>query len=57
MIEIASVEFISSVGFPIAACVYLAFRFEAKLDENTKMIQSLKDVITRLGKEAVAREN
>ena len=40
---------ISTVGFPIAACVYLAFsneKMRGTIEENTKTIAELKSVIT-----------
>ena len=42
------VTFISNVGFPIAACVYLAYSNEKLrecINENTKTIESLKQMI------------
>lgn len=46
---------ITSVGFPIAACCYLAWdrthmmkEFNEKLAENTRVIESLKQLITDL---------
>lgn len=43
--EALSLEAISTVGFPIAMCIYLMFKFEKTLEENTKALQSLKDCI------------
>lgn len=40
---------ISTVGFPIAACVYLAMsneKMRGTIEENTKTIAELKSVIT-----------
>lgn len=40
---------ISTVGFPIAACVYLAMsneKMRVTIEENTKTIAELKSVIT-----------
>ena len=40
---------ISTVGFPIAACVYLALsneKMRGTIEENTKTIAELKSVIT-----------
>lgn len=44
---------ITSVGFPIAACCYLAWdrthmmkEFNEKLAENTRVIESLKQLIS-----------
>jgi hypothetical protein len=48
--DVFTVEFISSVGFPIAMCFYLITRFEKTLTENTMALQSLKDVIARVVK-------
>ena len=42
-------QLISTIGFPIAACVYLAFsneKLRSTIDENTKTIAELKTVIT-----------
>ena len=44
-------QLISNVGFPIVACWYLAWSNEnlrKTLDENTKTIESLKDLIYSL---------
>lgn len=38
-----TVETLSTVGFPIAMCFYLMFKFEKILSENTKAIQALRD--------------
>ena len=41
-------QLISTIGFPIAACVYLAFsneKLRGTIDENTKAIAELKSVI------------
>jgi len=43
MMEIASVEFISSVGFPICAYFYTAYKLEGTLQENTKAITALRE--------------
>ena len=48
--DLFSVEFISGVGFPIAMCFYLVFKFEKVITENTRALQSLKDVIVRISK-------
>jgi hypothetical protein len=45
------VTIISTVGFPIAMCVYLMVRFEKVLDNNTKSVDKLIDVIDRMCKE------
>ena len=40
---------ISTIGFPIAACIYLAFsneKMRGTIEENTKTIAELKSVIT-----------
>lgn len=45
------ISFINSVGFPIAACVYLAYsneKLRGALNENTKVIESLKQMILDL---------
>lgn len=49
---------ITSVGFPIAACCYLAWdrthmmkEFNEKLSENTRVIESLKQLISDLHRE------
>ena len=34
-------NFIKEVGFPIAACLYLALRFEKILKENTSATQEM----------------
>ena len=34
-------ELITTVGFPIALCIYLLVRFEKKLEENTTAIKSI----------------
>ena len=42
-------QLISTIGFPIAACIYLAFsneKMRSTIDENTKTIAELKTVIT-----------
>ena len=39
------VPVISNVGFPIAMCLYFAFRFEKILKENTKAVQSISQII------------
>lgn len=36
---------VGSVGFPIVMCFYLITRFEKTINENTLMLQSLKDII------------
>ena len=45
---------ISSVGFPIVACMYLAWSHEKlrnTIEENTKTIESLKQLINDLHRE------
>lgn len=34
---------VPTVGFPIVACAYLAFRFERTLEKNTAIISDLRD--------------
>ena len=50
MMDVATLsQLISTIGFPIAACVYLAFsneKLRSTIDENTKTIAELKTVIT-----------
>lgn len=50
MMDIATLsQLISTIGFPIAACVYLAFsneKLRTTIDENTRTIAELKTVIT-----------
>lgn len=41
------VSLISTFGFPIVACVYLALRFEKILKSNTEALQNLITVITK----------
>lgn len=39
---------ISNIGFPIACCVYLFYsneKLRVTLEENTKMIESLKSLV------------
>jgi len=45
MIENEVVNLISTVGFPIAMCVYLVTRFEKKISENTKVMIALNEYI------------
>jgi len=47
--EIASVEFISSVGFPIAAYFYTAFKLEQTLQNNTNAINNLRNCLGQKG--------
>lgn len=54
----AITNIITSVGFPIAACCYLAWdrthmmkEFNEKLSENTRVIESLKQLISDLHRE------
>lgn len=54
----AITDIITSVGFPIAACCYLAWdrthmmkEFNEKLSENTRVIESLKQLISDLHRE------
>lgn len=47
-------QLISTIGFPIAACVYLAFsneKLRSTIDENTKTIAELKNLFTLYFKE------
>ena len=46
--------FINGVGFPIVACIYLAYandKIRAALHENTKVLESLKQMIVDLQRE------
>ena len=36
---------ISTVGFPIAMCIYFMFRFEKTISENTKAVKELTIMI------------
>ena len=48
--------FINTVGFPIATCIYLAYsneKLRASLNENTKVLESLKQMIYDLHKKEV----
>jgi hypothetical protein len=54
MMELVSVEFISSVGFPITAWFYMAYKFEATLSKNTEAIHALKEEIRRQGPKGIA---
>jgi len=45
MFENEFIQIISSVGFPIAVTAYLLIRFEKIIEENTKALQSLRDII------------
>ena len=44
------IQIVSNVGFPIAMCFYLAFRFEKTIRDNTLMVQELKTEIHLLKK-------
>lgn len=47
-------QLIANMGFPIACCCYLFYsndKLRSTLEENTKAIESLKDVILNLRKE------
>lgn len=35
-------QIVSTIGFPIAMCFYLALKFEKTLKENTAVTQELK---------------
>lgn len=45
MIEQEFTQLISNVGFPIGMCIYLIFRFEKKLCENSRVIRDLHTLI------------
>ncbi|MCF7798787.1 YvrJ family protein [Candidatus Woesearchaeota archaeon] len=41
MIESEIINLIGNMGFPIAMCFYLMFRFEKTLQKNTESVQEL----------------
>jgi len=44
----AIVPVISNVGFPIAAAIWLAVRFEKKMEENTQALNSLNGIVSKV---------
>lgn len=43
--QIGLTTLIANVGFPIVMVFYMIFRFEKKIDDNTKAINSLIDFL------------
>lgn len=50
MIEAEIPQLIGTLGFPIVITFYLLFKFEKKLNENTKMINELIIFLKTRGK-------
>jgi hypothetical protein len=42
------VTIISTVGFPIAMCIYLVTRFEKVLDNNTTAVAKLTEIVEQM---------
>ena len=47
------VQLISTVGFPIAVCLYFMLRFEKILKENTQALNDLRIIINNHGKTTI----